>query len=287
VDRRSAPGSGTCRLTGTPWQLSTAECTRCSLDRKLKQIFTPPVGTTSPELDRLREALVRIDRPDLMLDWLKKGSVRCTLQAVAAHRAVTHEALDTLPPGRTLVHLRSMLVAPGALPARDERLTALERWVSQAIAGRTAPEHRRALHGYAAWHHLRRLRGRLDGRPASRQQVKNVRDQVTAAAAFLDWLDTRGLTLATCTQAELDQWLAGKSGHLARSANFVRRSPTVTHPASPLRRRAGPARPARLTRTAAGQTRAGSSTKTHARLPTGSQGSSSCFTPRRSTSSLP
>ena len=80
---------------------------------------------------------------------------RRTLQAVAGHSAVTHEALDTLPPGRTLVHLRSMLVAAGALPARDERLVALERWIGQVIAGRTFPEHRRALHGYAVWHQLR------------------------------------------------------------------------------------------------------------------------------------
>jgi hypothetical protein len=95
-------------------------------------------------------------------------------------------------------------VAAGAFPARDERLVALERWIGQVIAGRTSPEHRRALHGYAAWHQLRRLRSRLQGRPASRQQVKNVRDQVTAAAAFLGWLEARGLTLGTCTQAELD-----------------------------------------------------------------------------------
>jgi hypothetical protein len=45
-----------------------------------------------------------------------------------------------------------MLVAAGALPARDERLTALEQWIVQVIAGRKAPEHRRALHGYALWH---------------------------------------------------------------------------------------------------------------------------------------
>ncbi len=211
-----------CAVCQVTWQLSTAECTRRSLDRKLKQIFTPPAGVAAPELGRLREALVGVDRPDLMLDWLKKAGVRRTLQAVAARRVVTHEALDTLPPGRTLAHLRSMLVAAGALPARDERLTALERWIAQVIAEHKTPEHRRALHGYAVWHHLRRLRGRLGGRPASAQQVKNVRNQVTAAAAFLDWLDTRGLTLATCTQGDLDQWLAGNSGYLARSANFVR-----------------------------------------------------------------
>jgi hypothetical protein len=232
-----------CQMT---WQLSTAECTRCSLDRKLQQIFTPRGGPAAPELDRLREALVRVDRPDLMLDWLKKAGVRRALQAAAACRDLTHEALDTLPPGRTLVHLRSMLVAAGALPARDEHLTALESWISQAIAGRTTPEHRRALHGYAVWHHLRRLRGRLDGRPASCQQVKNVRDQVTAAATFLDWLETRGLTLAGCTQAELDQWLAGKSGHLARSANFVRWAVARRHASrltAPASRWTGPAGP--------------------------------------------
>ncbi len=110
----------------------------------------------------------------------------------------------------------------GALPARDERLAALERWLGQAVAGQPDPRHRQALRGYAVWHHLRRLRGRLDGRPASRQQIKNVRDHVAAAAAFLDWLTARGLTLAACTQAELDQWLAGTCGHPARSANFVR-----------------------------------------------------------------
>jgi hypothetical protein len=76
-----------------------------------------------------------------MLDWLKKAGVRRTLQAVAAHRAITNEALDALPPGRTLVHLRSMKVATGALPARDERLVALERWIGQVVAERTSPEH--------------------------------------------------------------------------------------------------------------------------------------------------
>jgi hypothetical protein len=139
-----------------------------------------------------------------------------------------------------------MLVAAGAIPARDERLTALEAWISQAIAGQADPGHRQAPHGYAVWHHLRRLRGRLDGRPASRQQAKNVHDQVTAAAVFLDWLTARGLTLAACTQAEPGQRLAGTSGHLARSANFVRWAITRRHACgltAPASRWAGPAGP--------------------------------------------
>ena len=235
-----------CASCQQTWQLSAAECTRCCLDKRLKQALAPPGGTAAPELDRLREALVRVDRPDLMLDWLKTPGVRPVLRSVAAGGAVTHEALDALPQGRTLAHVRSMLVAAGALPARDERITALEAWTARAIGQRADPGHRRVLHGYAVWHHLRRLRGRLDGRPASRDQVKNVRDHVTAAAAFLDWLEERGLTLAACTQADLDQWLAGSSAILARSSNFVRWAVSRRHASrltAPATRWSGPSGP--------------------------------------------
>jgi hypothetical protein len=235
-----------CASCQETWQLSTAECTRCHLDRKLRKLLTPPGGAIAPELDRLREALVRVDRPDYMLDWVHKPHVRPVLQSIASGQATTHTALDVLPPGGTLDHVRAMMVATGVLPDRDERLTALEQWISQAIAMLADPGHRRVLHGYAIWHHLRRLRGRLDGRPASRDQAKNVRDHVTAAAAFLDWLEERGLTLACCTQADLDQWLAGSSAALARSANFVRWAVSRRHASrltAPATRWTGPSGP--------------------------------------------
>lgn len=226
-------------------RLTAAECARCSLNRRLNEIFTID-GTAAPELDQLRETLVRVDRPDHAMDWLNKPGVRTALHAVAAsHNKITHETLDTMPPSGTLAHLRSMLIATGALPPRDELLTALEHWIEQTVAGRKAPEHRRVLHAYAVWHHLRRLRGRLDGQPASNQQVRNVRQQVAEAAAFLDWLDTRGRTLSACTQTELDQWLA-KPRQASRSAKFVRWATTHRHASSltaPATRWNGPAGP--------------------------------------------
>jgi len=118
------------------------------------------------------------------------------------------------------------------------------------------------------------------------QQVKNVRNQVIAAAAFLDWPDARGLTLDMCTQGDLDQWLAGNSGYLARSANFVRWAVARRHASrltAPASRSTGAAGP--LDQDRRGQTRAGSSTTTPARSPTGLPGSSSSSTPRSSTSS--
>jgi hypothetical protein len=43
-------------------------------------------------------------------------------------RRLTHEIFDELPAGKTLAHLRSVLVAVGALPDRDECLARLELW---------------------------------------------------------------------------------------------------------------------------------------------------------------
>lgn len=236
-----------CGVCGITWQLTTAECARCCLDRKLGQILTTANGAVAAQLDQLRQTLIQVDRPDHALDWLNKPGVRDTLHAVAlVQPTITHEALDVMPPSGTLTHIRSMLVTASALPARDERLAGLEPWIAKTIAERETVEHQRVLHAYAVWHHLRRLRGRLDGQSASHQHVKNIRRQVVDAAAFLDWLHTRGSTLATCTQADLDQWLASKPGPAAPSANFVRWATTHHHAprlTAPATRWTGPAGP--------------------------------------------
>jgi hypothetical protein len=45
-----------------------------------------------------------------------------------------------------------MLVATGALPARDEQMARLERWFSRTIAGRENPDEQHLLHRYATWY---------------------------------------------------------------------------------------------------------------------------------------
>jgi hypothetical protein len=47
----------------------------------------------------------------------------------------------------------------GEAHARDQRLAELERWTTTILKAREDPDHRRILHGYAIWHHLRRLSG--------------------------------------------------------------------------------------------------------------------------------
>jgi hypothetical protein len=91
-----------------------------------------------------------------------------------------------------LAHLRSVLVATGTLPPRDEQMARLERFTGDVIDGRPGPEQRQVLRRYATWHLLRRLRSRNNGRPVTCEQHNVVQQQVRGAVALLDWLDPGG-----------------------------------------------------------------------------------------------
>ncbi|MEU9056954.1 site-specific integrase [Streptomyces sp. NPDC048384] len=213
-----------CTLCRAPWQLTARPCARCVLDQRLRALLSGPDGHLPEYLSPLHSALAGHGRPDTTLTWLARPTVAAALRGIAtAGGPLTHDFLDTQPSAKTAAHLRAVLVTAQVLPARDERLVRLEHWIKQTLHDRTDPEHRRILHDYGIWHHLRRLRSRLRGAPATRLQTVNVRSHVTAAANFLDWLHEHGLTLATCTQADLEaQIIDSHSTYPRETGHFIR-----------------------------------------------------------------
>jgi hypothetical protein len=140
----------------------------------------------------------------------------------AGERDLSHGELDRLEQTPVLAHLRSVLVATGTLPPRDERMASLERFTADVLDSRPDPEQRQVLRRYATWHLLRRLRGRNKGRAVTHEQSNIVKQQVRSAVALLDWLDSRNLTLGTCGQAALDEWVAALPSRRRDAGNFVR-----------------------------------------------------------------
>jgi hypothetical protein len=70
---------------------------------------------------------------------------------------------------------------------------------------------------------LRRLRARTRGTPTTPQQAATARRRIDAATAFLDWLRARDRTMATCTQADLDEWTASTSvNQRGQTGPFIR-----------------------------------------------------------------
>jgi hypothetical protein len=213
-----------CPGCGERTQHRSRRCARCSLRQRLDELLRGDTGTIHPRLQALHGNLAGNDRPDTVLGWLNKNTAAAILRDLAAgKRALTHAALDELPDSKTLRHLRSVLVATGALPPRDEHMIRLQHWITATIAGREDPGERQLLHRYATWHALRRLRRRAGSQHATHGQAVTIQRHVRAAITLLNWLTARGLELGTARQGDLDTWLTSDhAAHHRDAGNFVR-----------------------------------------------------------------
>jgi hypothetical protein len=206
-------------------------------------------GTVRPELQALADNLAVYERPSTVLRWVTRPTVRTVLAELSTgQRPLSHAALDEVADTPALRHLRSVLVATGALPARDEQLARIQRWVTQTIHEHSTPANRELLDRYAVWHLLRRLRQRNCDDEATYHQFDRIRRRMRAAIALLDWLAARGLTLATCRQGDLEAWMTSsqisdraETGHFVRWAITQKVSPDLqftatrwTGPSGPL-----------------------------------------------------
>lgn len=200
---RPCPRCGTAeRLVGNH------PCKRCVLDERLHVLLADGSGDIRSELTELHRTLVDTDRPGTVLNWLTRSAAEAALGDLGSgRRALSHDALDDIGPSKPVDHLRSVLVATGALLGRDEHLARIERWIIESVETVTDPEHRKLARHYATWHLIRRLRARNRGRPVSYGQATGIRTRLRGAALLLNWLTDRQLSLATCTQADIDRWL--------------------------------------------------------------------------------
>ena len=212
-----------CPDCGQPGRIHASRCARCAVKQRLRGLLGNQDGEIRPQLQALYHALATADRPDTVAAWLAKSAAPAILNSLDPGQQLTHQVLDELPPGKTVEHLRSVLVDTGTLPPRDEQMTRLNHWISHVIGERPDPGQQQLLHRYAVWHVMRRLRARLGGTHATNGQVRAAQRVVKAATALLDWLTARDLTLATARQGDLDAWLASaQASHRTDAGNFVR-----------------------------------------------------------------
>ncbi|WP_327586936.1 site-specific integrase [Nonomuraea sp. NBC_00507] len=214
----------TCPTCSDPDYPNPGQCVRCLINQRLNELLGPSSDSSHPRLEALRRNIATTEHPITAWRWLNKPSIAPVLSDLAAgRRTLTHEALDELPDSPPLAHLRQVLVGVGALPERDEYMARLERFVTDLLTTQQDPDQRQLMHQYTIWHLVRRLRRRNNGRPVTPQQFIAVRQRTHAAVAFLNWLRAHDLTLRTCRQADLDQWLTDDSATYRQTAgHFIR-----------------------------------------------------------------
>lgn len=234
-----------CPTCGQPGRIHAGRCNQCTVTRRLHELLATDDGRIPEHLQVFYQTVIATSRPSTVESWLNRSTTPEILRELRTHADLTHETLDALPPGKPLEHLRSVLVAAGALPHRDEQMSRLERWITQAVAERPDDAQQQLLRSYGIWHLLRRLRHRVEGTETTHNQLATARQHLRGAIVFLDWLASHDLTLATCGQSDLDHWLTDdQATHRDEVGHFVRwaRKQKLTRLTYPAVRWGGPVR---------------------------------------------
>lgn len=199
-------------------------CTRCACRRYLLELVTDDQAELRPHAEAIYRVVIAAGDPESLMQWLtrSRSTAREILTDIShADQPPTHDTLDRYRPSRAAHHLRRVLVAGGVLPERDERLADLEHWVRLKTDQVTDPAERRILRSFASWHHLRRLRRESERRHITAEQADYLHNEVRAALKLITWLRETDKSLATCTQHDIDTWLAEAPGTHYHARAFV------------------------------------------------------------------
>ena len=152
------------------------------------------------------------------LKWLRAGTPPENLLRCLGREEIelTHDAFNGLQPCRAAAHLRELLMECGVLPLIDKRVCSLERWLAGYLAGIADDGHAQIIRRFATWEVLPRLRASAERNPVTPSGRRLAAEQIRQAAAFLRWLSGRGLTLASCSQADIDAWHVENSDHIRK-----------------------------------------------------------------------
>lgn len=187
-------------------------CIRCVLAHKIESLLADSHGRIAQAFLPLRDLLLAHPVPETIIGWLRKSNRGTNLlQQLVLHEVeLSHEGLDRLGQSRARDFIRSLLISAGILPSRSHQFALLSPWLTRFLERHS--RNRQVLFAFAEWHVFRRLRRKSEHEDISESSNRWARRQLRAAAEFLEHLHTKQLTLATCSQSELEKWLTSGSG---------------------------------------------------------------------------
>ena len=186
-------------------------CAACLTAKRARALLAGPDGSVRADLQPFLDALVSIDSPRAVLQWIdpNKGPAAGLLaQLAAASAPISHKLLDSLPPSLSLYRIRQTLVHVGVIPERDDDLERVVPWL-EALLAEQPTDRAHLLRTYTHWTLLRRARQRATARPGMRRSPA-VRRRVLSALGLLTWLADQGVDLSAADQNHIDRWLTNR-----------------------------------------------------------------------------
>lgn len=192
-------------------------CRECLSHDKIRAVFSEDVLSKQPSLAGARDVLLAADTTHCGQSFGGVKTWPLLKRMLAEDDVITHESLDSYGAPFQIKILRSFLVTTGALPARDERVVALEAWIGSAAEQIDREEDRRSFVRFARWRHLRQARQKA----LTESQLDWRRRELILVSRFLHSLHSGGSTLQTATQAHTDAWLAAGTKDRTRIRPFL------------------------------------------------------------------
>ena len=209
-------GDFTCTRCGREgWIEQRGVCGWCVLHGHVSELLDDGTGRIRPELQPLADLICSMDRPRSGIRWLTRPEPQGILRALAHGQVqLTHEGVHTLPPVKSSIYVRDLMVACGILAPVDRFLFLFEQWWPEWLATIEDDEHRKTLRHFITWHILRPLRQAAAHGPLRYTAPERGRRNLRKAAWFLHHLTIRGRTLHDCTQADIDHVYATENHSL-------------------------------------------------------------------------
>ena len=185
-------------------------CARCALRDDLNELLL--AHPADPETaGRIVDVLCKAERPESIITWKRSPKVQTLLASLSCGETpLTHEGFDDLAESaeRPANHLRALFIHHGLLPYQDPHLARFETWIKNKL--RDLPEEvAKPVSQFATWHHLRRIRSMTTPEKSAQAPVHSAKQEITETIKFMVWLwETHQRTAATCTQQDIETWLA-------------------------------------------------------------------------------
>ena len=212
-------GCVTCGDATSPMQHRT-QCARCRI-RTLLTDRTEPPATIDAFIDRVAGR-----HPKTIARWTAPGP---ELTAFLQH-ITNGDATIVRWPHDSTGPRSSPARDPSRMPIHDDsdpvngehhQLALFERWTQRFLASVTDPADRRTVMMFTSWHEQRKLVRSATIGTLRTWSTRTARQRITYAAVFLDWLREHNVTLAGCSQADLDTWFSTGTSSRQSTTGFI------------------------------------------------------------------
>lgn len=186
----------------------------------MTELLTDP--TTGQVHQRLRpvfDAIVDGERPQSAIYWLmRRERIGPGLLAAMARGEldISHDTFRALLMDRTHNYVRDLLVGCGVLPPYEPLLDRMIPYLA-TVGEALDPHHGRILDQYARWKVMRHLHRKADQHALTKGTYLTARLRLRRVAAFLTWLETRGRSIETATQTDLEDHLVAHPKSVANA----------------------------------------------------------------------